>query len=86
MSIQTIGVIGCGLMGSGIVEVSAKSGFNVIVGELNEDLLTRGLSLINKSFAKAHERGKISGEEAEAAVAGASPAAPTPPILPPPTS
>jgi len=69
MSIQTIGVIGCGLMGSGIVEVSAKSGFNVIVGELNEDLLARGLSLINKSFAKARERGKISGEEAEAAVA-----------------
>lgn len=69
MTIQTIGVVGCGLMGSGIVEVSARSGFNVIVGELNQELLDRGLSLIAKSFSKARERGKISAEEAEAAVA-----------------
>lgn len=66
MEIQTIGVVGCGLMGSGIVEVCARSGFSVIVGEMNEDLLRAGLARVHKSIERGLSRGKISAEEAEA--------------------
>ena len=65
MNIQTIGVVGCGLMGSGIVEVAAKSGFNVIVAEFNDDFLQAGMARIEKSVGRAVKRGKISAEDAE---------------------
>jgi len=52
MRIQTIGVIGCGLMGSGIVEVAARTGFDVIVSEANNDfnliVVTHCMSMICK--------------------------------------
>jgi len=64
MTIQTIGVVGCGLMGSGIAEVAAKSGFDVIVGELNEDFLNAGMARIEKSVGRAVKRGKMSEEDA----------------------
>lgn len=66
MSIQTIGIIGCGLMGSGIVEVCARSGFNVLVGEMDAELLKAGLARVRKSIERGVSRGKISPEEAEA--------------------
>ncbi len=66
MTIQTIGVVGCGLMGSGIVEVAAKSGFNVIVAEFNDDFLQTGMARIEKSVGRAVNRGKISAEDGEA--------------------
>jgi 3-hydroxybutyryl-CoA dehydrogenase len=66
MSIQTIGIIGCGLMGSGIVEVCARSGFNVLVGEMDGELLKAGLARVRKSIERGASRGKISPEEAEA--------------------
>ena len=64
MTIQTIGVVGCGLMGSGIAEIAAKSGFNVIVGELNEEFLNAGMARIEKSVGRAMKRGKMSEEDA----------------------
>jgi len=64
MTIQTIGVVGCGLMGSGIAEIAAKSGFNVIVGELNEEFLNAGMARIEKSVGRAVKRGKMSEEDA----------------------
>jgi 3-hydroxybutyryl-CoA dehydrogenase len=66
MDIQTIGVVGCGLMGSGIVEVAARAGFNVIVSEPTEDFLQAGLARIDKSLARAVKKGKLSDEEAQA--------------------
>lgn len=66
MSIQTIGVVGCGLMGSGIVEVCARSGFDVIVGEMNDDFLRSGLARVNKSIERGVSRGKIDAGEAQA--------------------
>ena len=63
MNIQTIGVIGCGLMGSGIVEVAARSGFDVIVSEANDDFLQAGLARIDKSLARAVKKGKLSEDE-----------------------
>ena len=66
MKIQTIGVIGCGLMGSGIVEVAARSGFNVIVSEANDDFLQAGLARIEKSLQRAVKKGKLSEDKKEA--------------------
>ncbi len=63
MNIQTIGVIGCGLMGSGIVEVAARTGFDVIVSEANNDFLQAGLARIDKSLGRALKKGKLSEEE-----------------------
>lgn len=63
MSIQTIGVIGCGLMGSGIVEVAARTGFNVIVSEANDDFLQSGLARIDKSLGRAVKKNKLSEDD-----------------------
>ncbi len=63
MNIQTIGVIGCGLMGSGIVEVAARTGFDVIVSEANDDFLQAGLARIDKSLGRAVKKGKLSEDE-----------------------
>ncbi len=42
MKIEKVGVVGCGLMGSGIVEVAAKAGFDVVVREVNDEFLEAG--------------------------------------------
>ncbi len=65
--VRTIGVVGCGLMGSGIAEVCARAGFQVIVREVNPELLQKGLDRIRASMAKAVERGKLSASDMEAA-------------------
>ncbi|MBC7264489.1 MAG: 3-hydroxybutyryl-CoA dehydrogenase [Chloroflexi bacterium] len=69
MSIKKVGVVGCGLMGSGIAEVCARQGYSVVVREVNEELLDKGLNSIRKSLSKAVERGKVSQEDANAAQA-----------------
>src|SRR5512143_3209937 len=66
MNIKTVGVVGCGLMGSGIVEVCAKSGRAVVVLEMNDALLARGLQRIDASLAKAVERKKLDAGERDA--------------------
>ena len=64
MAIKTLGVIGCGLMGSGIAQVSAQAGFRTIVVEANQALLDKGLAGIRKNFealvakARLDERAK----------------------------
>ncbi|MBI2568183.1 MAG: 3-hydroxybutyryl-CoA dehydrogenase [Candidatus Schekmanbacteria bacterium] len=63
--IRKIGVLGCGLMGSGIAEVCARQGFATVVREVDDALLERGMSRIRSSLEKAQSRGKIS--EADAA-------------------
>jgi 3-hydroxybutyryl-CoA dehydrogenase len=69
MEIKTVGIIGCGLMGSGIVEVCARAGYNVIVREVNEELLQKGLGRIQKSLDRAVARGKATQEQADKAIA-----------------
>jgi 3-hydroxybutyryl-CoA dehydrogenase len=59
MEIKKVGICGCGLMGSGIAEVSSKAGLQVIIREINDDLLKKGLARIEKSLAKAVEKGKL---------------------------
>ncbi len=62
-SIKTIGVVGCGLMGAGIVEVCARKGYTVITRELNQVLLDAGMASIEKSLARALKRDKITEDE-----------------------
>jgi 3-hydroxybutyryl-CoA dehydrogenase len=68
-SIKTVGVVGCGLMGAGIVETCARAGFHVVVREVNDDLLQKGLKRIQDSMGKAVQRGKLSQPDLEAALA-----------------
>ncbi len=63
MDIKTVGVVGCGLMGAGIVETCARAGYSVVVREVNDGLLQAGLKRIEGSLGKAVERGKLAAEE-----------------------
>src|ERR1700721_215775 len=56
MEIKKVGVLGCGLMGSGIAQVSATAGFDVTVLEVEQKLLDKGFAGIEKSLAKFAER------------------------------
>jgi len=69
MEIKKVGVIGCGLMGSGIAQVAAQSGYQVVVSEINDELLSKGLKSIDKILSKAVEKGKLT-EEDKAATLG----------------
>jgi 3-hydroxybutyryl-CoA dehydrogenase len=59
MSIKKVGVLGCGLMGSGIAEVAAKAGFDTVVREVTQELVDKGMSRIQGSLGKAVEKGKL---------------------------
>lgn len=67
MKITTVGVVGCGLMGSGIAQVCAQSGFETIVREVSQELLEKGIGRIDSILAKDVSKGKLS-EEQRAAV------------------
>lgn len=67
MEIKIIGVIGAGTMGGGIAQVAAEAGFNVIMRDLEEKFIQRGLAAVEKNLARAVERGKKSRSEADAA-------------------
>jgi 3-hydroxybutyryl-CoA dehydrogenase len=69
MEIKKVGVVGCGLMGAGIVEVCAKAGCEVVVSEINDQFLQKGLGLLKGSFSKAVSKGKATQEEMDAALA-----------------
>src|ERR1051325_2591741 len=56
MEIEKVGVLGCGLMGSGIAQVSATAGFDVTVLEVEQKFLDKGFSGIEKSLSKFAER------------------------------
>ena len=60
----TVGVVGCGLMGSGIAQVCARAGFPTRVREVDEALLARGLERIDDFLAAGVERGRTSPEDA----------------------
>ena len=60
MAIRKVGVVGCGTMGSGIAQVSAQAGYEVVVCEGSDELLALGLKSIEKFLNKGVERGKVS--------------------------
>jgi 3-hydroxybutyryl-CoA dehydrogenase len=59
MKIKNVGILGCGLMGAGIAEVCARSGLATTVRELSENLLDKGMERIQRSLARAVEKGKL---------------------------
>jgi 3-hydroxybutyryl-CoA dehydrogenase len=59
MGIKTVGVLGCGLMGSGIAQVCAASGYKTIVREVNQAFLDKGLTRINKFLDDGVAKGKV---------------------------
>jgi 3-hydroxybutyryl-CoA dehydrogenase len=64
--VRTVGVVGCGLMGSGIAEVAARAGQDVVVLETSEELLQRGRGRIESSTGKAVERGRLTADDRDA--------------------
>jgi 3-hydroxybutyryl-CoA dehydrogenase len=63
MQIKRVGVLGCGLMGSGIAQVSATAGYPTIVKEVADDFLKKGISAIEKSLGKFVEKGTLPAEK-----------------------
>jgi len=63
MPIRTVGVLGCGLMGAGIAQVSAASGYKTIVREVNQGLLDKGLGRIRKFLDDGVAKGKVTTEQ-----------------------
>ncbi|MDP2528498.1 MAG: 3-hydroxybutyryl-CoA dehydrogenase [Candidatus Palauibacterales bacterium] len=62
-SIEKVGVLGCGLMGSGIAQVSAQAGFDTVVREIDQDALDRGLAAIRKSLDRAVKKERMTGDQ-----------------------
>jgi len=69
MAIKNVGVIGCGLMGAGIVQVAAQAGFATLVVEANDDLLQRGLGNLRKTLDGLVERGKLEAASRDSTLA-----------------
>jgi 3-hydroxybutyryl-CoA dehydrogenase len=69
MEVKTIGVIGAGTMGSGIAQTAAEAGFKVIMRDIEDSFVKRGLGIIEKNLARAVEKGKKSKEDADAVAA-----------------
>ena len=67
--IKTVGVVGCGTMGSGICEVAAKSGFDVKFSEVSAEAVSAGNDRITRSVERAVERGKMDRADADALLA-----------------
>ena len=63
MEIRKVGVLGCGLMGAGIAQVAASAGFQTIVREVSDELITKGFGGIEKSLAKFAEKGTITADQ-----------------------
>lgn len=69
MTIKTVGVVGCGLMGSGIAQISAQAGMKVVVREVDQKGLEGGKAKVDRFLSTAVEKGKLAAEE-KAAILG----------------
>jgi 3-hydroxybutyryl-CoA dehydrogenase len=69
MSVKRVGVVGCGLMGSGIVQVSAQAGIDTVVREVDQPTLEKGLGRIRKFLDGGVEKGKMTAEERDKTLA-----------------
>jgi 3-hydroxybutyryl-CoA dehydrogenase len=66
MAISKVGVVGCGLMGHGISQICAQAGWEVVVREVDQDALDKGMGKIEKQLGRAVEKGKMEQAEADA--------------------
>jgi 3-hydroxybutyryl-CoA dehydrogenase len=67
VQISKVGVVGCGLMGHGIAQVSAQAGYDVVSVEADQAALDKGIGKIEKQLARAVEKGKLEQSDADAA-------------------
>ena len=67
MAIERIAVIGAGQMGNGIAQVAATSGFEVVMIDINQDAVDRGMATIERSLGKLVQKERLSQEDADAA-------------------
>ncbi len=63
MEIKKVGVVGCGFMGAGIIQVCAQSGYDVLVAEIDEDRLSKGLATVDYFLSRAVQRGAMTQPE-----------------------
>src|SRR5436309_15607958 len=73
MAIKNVGVIGCGLMGSGIVQVAAQAGFDVLFVEANDEPVKRGLERLRQTLEGLVAKGKLEAkakDDARGRIAG----------------
>ena len=66
MEIHRVGVLGCGLMGHGIAQICAQQGWEVVVREVDQDKLDKGIAKIEKQLGRAVEKGKLEQSDADA--------------------
>jgi 3-hydroxybutyryl-CoA dehydrogenase len=66
MAISKVGVVGCGLMGHGISQICAQAGWDVVVLEVDQEALDKGMGKIEKQLGRAVEKGRMEESEAEA--------------------
>src|SRR5437763_16777812 len=64
--IRKVGVLGCGLIGSGIAQIAAQAGYETVVREVEQKLLDKGLAGIDKSLGKCVETGKRQAADKDA--------------------
>jgi 3-hydroxybutyryl-CoA dehydrogenase len=63
MNVKTVGIVGCGVMGSGIAQLCAQHGYDVVVSDVNDEITRKGFSLIRKALGKSVAKEKITEEE-----------------------
>ena len=69
MEIKKVGVVGCGQMGGGIAQVCAQSGYPVVVSEINDELLKKGLASIDSSLSRSVQKEKITQQDKDSTLA-----------------
>ena len=72
MTYKTVGVVGCGLMGSGIAQVSAQAGYRTIVREVDDETVAAGIGRIESFLTSGVRRGKVAAEDRDRALANLS--------------
>ena len=72
--IEKVGVLGAGLMGHGIAQVAAQAGYQVVLREVDEETLAKGIGKIEKQLARAVEKGRCHGRGRRGRARAASPA------------
>jgi 3-hydroxybutyryl-CoA dehydrogenase len=73
MAISKVGVVGCGLMGHGISQICAQAGWDVVVAELDQAALDKGMAKIEKQLSRAVEKGRMEQSEADAVLGRITP-------------
>jgi 3-hydroxybutyryl-CoA dehydrogenase len=73
MAISKVGVVGCGLMGHGISQICAQAGWDVVVVEIDQAALDKGMAKVEKQLGRAVEKGKMEQSEADAVLGRITP-------------